>query len=138
MDKWYKNVGSGVVEAFKSSGKLLKGKEYRNCLTPPTDIIISIILSNVIPHILKHEKVEDQSVTLLYERIGKIFIREYYKVEYRIYKEWVGSGSNNSYNLIINRKSFVIEPGLAYPDFISELSSYSFKTYFCQVCFRFG
>jgi hypothetical protein len=52
---------------------MLKGKIYSKCfMNTPTEIIISIVISNVIPHALKHGDIEKQYVTTLYNKIGSL------------------------------------------------------------------
>ena len=60
-----------AVNTLKNSKNMLKGKVYFNCfINTHTDIIISIVVSNVIPHALKNGDVTKQYVTGLYKKIG--------------------------------------------------------------------
>ena len=71
------------LEAFKRSKLLLKGKDYYTCfINTDSQLIISIVLCNVIPHALKHENITRQHVTSLYLKIGSYLTREYNKTVY--------------------------------------------------------
>jgi len=83
---------SVAVDTLKNSKILLKGKTYLTCFTNTyTDIIISVVISNVIPHALKHEDVKKQYVTGLFKKIGFYLVREYNKKVYIDYKKWCTS-----------------------------------------------
>lgn len=80
---------SMVINSLKNSKILLKGKLYSTCfINTHTDVIISVVISNVIPHGLKHDDVNKQYVTGLYKKIGGYLVREYNKSVYIGYKTW--------------------------------------------------
>lgn len=121
---------TNAIDTFKSTKTLLKGKSYVYCfINTPTEIIISIIISMVIPHILKHDKIENQSVTQLYDKIGYMLIKEYYKIEYNKYQQWFNNNDDKEivYKLKLKDESISIEKGLDFNDFIDRLP-YSFNT----------
>ena len=71
------------LETFKRSKILLKGKDYYTCfINTDSQLIISIVLCNVIPHALRHENVNRQHVTSLYLKVGTYLTREYNKTVY--------------------------------------------------------
>ena len=78
-----------AVNALKNSKILLKGKRHKTCLiNTHTEILISVVISNVIPHGLKHKDITNQYVTSLYKIIGFYLVREYIKTVYNDYKNW--------------------------------------------------
>ena len=82
------------LDSFKSNPKYLKGKKYGIILSSLTSsIIISNVLSIVIPFIFRHENILDQVYQNLLIKIGKsltnIFFREEYNKYYRSYMEWM-------------------------------------------------
>jgi hypothetical protein len=83
------NSASIAVNSLKTSKILLKGKVYSTCfINTDTDIIISVVISNVIPHGLKHDNITKQNITGLYKKIGVYLVREYNKTVYIEYKKW--------------------------------------------------
>lgn len=71
------------LDVYKRSKVLLKGKVYYTCIVnTDTQLIISIVLCNVIPHALKHENINRQHITSLYSKIGLYLTRQYNKTVY--------------------------------------------------------
>lgn len=117
-----------AIDAFKNTKTLLKGKSYSYCfINTLTDVIISIVICLVIPHILKHEKIENQSVTQLYEKVGYMLIKEYYKSEYSKYQQWFNNENGKDYVYKLKNKTITIKKDLNFNEFIDSLP-YSFNT----------
>lgn len=80
------NSASRAVDTLKKSNVLLRGKLYSTCfINTHTHLIISIIISHVIPHALKQVNIARQHVTALYLKIGLYLVREYNKTVYAEY-----------------------------------------------------
>jgi len=68
-----------INDLKKNNKKYLKDKKYRKLiLALSNDEIISIVLSNVIPHCIKYENIVKQNLVSLYEKIGKDTVKIFY------------------------------------------------------------
>jgi len=68
--------------------KYFRNKNYKNLiLLMDNKDIISIVISSAIPFCIKYEDLYSQSITSLYERIGKEIIKYFYINEWKRYNE---------------------------------------------------
>lgn len=138
---WLKSYKSceKILNAYKVDKSLLKGKVYKDFIgRTPSEVIFSIVLTNVLPNILKNDVLNDQHITMLCDRIGGKLIKAYFHYEYDLYKKWCGEmdcliKQGRISTQIDNRYKFndeiLIDKDLDYNEFISylPLSKYDLK-----------
>lgn len=107
------------LESFKFNARYLKSKNYIYCIkNTPTDILLSILLINVIKHILENSKMVKKRVTNLLSVIGKKLIKKYLNIEYNKYSKWFTDKSQD-YILVVNGNSVSLKRQLEFTGFIS-------------------
>jgi hypothetical protein len=111
-----------VLNTIKEDKRYLKNKRYRNhIMISDNGIIVSIVLSNIIPHMMKYKS--NQNTATLFERIGK----DFHKI--LLYNEWYKYDKTDNdiiyscCSLEQNNNNFYaeIEKGLSKEDFYIRL-----------------
>jgi hypothetical protein len=71
-----------ILDLKFNDNRSLKNKNYRNLILAMNNSdIISIVLSNVIPHCVKYNNIHNQNIASLYEKIGIELTKNFYKNE---------------------------------------------------------
>jgi hypothetical protein len=110
-----------VLNIIKADKRYLKNKNYRNyIMLSENGIIVSIVLSNIIPHMMKYKS--SQNTATLFKRIGmdlhsNLLNNEWYKYDNNknaniLHKDYYIEKNNNKY---------YIEEGLSKEDFYKRL-----------------
>ena len=110
-----------VLNTIKTDKRYLKNKNYRNhILLSENGLIISIVLSNVIPHIMKYKA--SQNTATLFNRIGKELHSNL------LNNEWIKYDKNEKATLTVekyyveqNNNKYEIEKGLSKEEFYIRL-----------------
>lgn len=116
-----------TIDTLKVSKNYLKHKRYsKYFIRTPSDIIISIVLTNIIPHCLRYDEVAGQKVTGLYAKIGKQLINSFLNYEYKLYKDWFKQKRNKEnleamYSVEIDGTIIRVERGLYFTNLVSRL-----------------
>lgn len=113
-----------VLLSLKDANNIhLTNKSYKILfMSTPVDIIISIVITHVIPFALKHSILNDQKTTSLFEAIGKNLVNEYNNI---IFNKYINNEPIfNSKGIILNLPS-----GLSKQELILKLEVIPSETY---------
>jgi hypothetical protein len=124
-----------VLNTIKTDKRYLKNKAYRNhIMLSENGIIVSIVLSNTIPHLMKYKS--NQNTATLFNRIGKelhsnLLNNEWYKynktenatllptLSFATPEDWMGRTpqTQKNYSVEQNNKNYEIKKGLSKEEF---------------------
>ena len=108
-----------VLNTIKADNRYLKNKSYRNhIMISDNGIIVSIVLSNIIPHIMKYKS--SKNTATLFKRIGldlhsNLLNNEWYKYENTVIN------MSKIYSVELNSNKYEIEKGLSKEEFYKKL-----------------
>jgi len=101
-----KNLERDIYDLKFGDNRLLKFKKYRKLLLAVNiSDIISIVISNVVPHCIKYANLNKQNIASLYEKIGKDIIKIFYNKEWERYLESLKNLKSNSISESLNSES---------------------------------
>ncbi|RKF57509.1 hypothetical protein GcM3_187027 [Golovinomyces cichoracearum] len=122
------------LNKVKSNNILLKGKPYILYIkNTSNDVLISTVISYVLPEILKSDNLKDQAVTKLCVKIGKSLVKYLHHKEYNLYCDHFNSFDDSfvnktnfinnemNYEYYFNNQYFSLEKGLSFDDFINKI-----------------
>lgn len=124
------NINEYLIKV-KADKILLKGKPYIFYIkNTDNEVLISTVITQVIPQLLKVENLKDQSVTSMCVKIGKSLVKFFHRNSYFEYCEYFKDRQNKGeenkrteYNFYSkeNNKVIKIEKGVTFEDFIKRI-----------------
>jgi len=115
-----------VLNTIKTDKRYLKNKSYRNhIMLSENGIIVSIVLSNIIPHMMKYKS--SQNTATLFKRIGtdlhsNLLNNEWYKyANTNTKKKKDTDHTQKNYSLEQNNNNYEFEKGLSKEEFYIRL-----------------
>jgi len=121
------------LDLIKKNRKVyLKGKPFKYHLAyTDNNILLSVVISTVLPHILKNDDYQDHKVTYISSLIGKSLIKYFLQNEYRKYTDYIKDNPTSSYKLTNydTTDSILLSKGITYDDFLQKLDSLSINTF---------
>nr|QWO71408.1 RNA polymerase [Termitomyces sp. K2P1] len=115
-----------VLNILKSDRRYLKNKSYRNhIMLTENGIIVSIVLSNTIPHLMKYKS--NKNIATLFYRLGKelhtnLLNIEWHKYNNNTYKNTELSAVEINYSVELNKNKFEFKKGLSKDQFSLRLN----------------
>nr|QWO71405.1 RNA polymerase [Termitomyces sp. K1Ag] len=114
-----------VLNIIKSDRRYLKNKAYRNhIMLTENGIIVSIVLSNTIPHLMKYQS--NQNIATLFYRLGKELHTNLLNIEWHkynnTYKDTELSAVEINYSVELNKNKFEFKKGLSKDQFSLRLN----------------
>lgn len=107
------------LEDYINNKTYMKNKWYKNyILCIESEILISIVISNLIPFVVKYMNSNDHNSITILEKIGKKIIKNVFKSEWLKYEK----GGEYKLKLLYDKKEFPINKGLTTDQFEVEIS----------------